>query len=255
MPVSLPQPAPWDAARDALRHVMQHAGDAARRLVIDISTMPRSCFLPVVATALRDVKTEIVVVTYAEPQDYGPLGLASEPTSPTIIPPFDWISSPALKKPTIAWIPILGFGPSFATTVYESLVESYDLRGRVFPLVGFPAFDPMFFERALSESGRGILDALEREHGLRDHFFYSASDNPFETKDAIDRLVAGMGNDIEWIGSPMGPKPMALGMALAALDRKVSIMLSQARSYHPDYSVGIKRVHAYVLKTAGIACY
>ena len=154
----------------------------------------------------------------------------------------------------IGWIPLLGFGPSFATTLYESLVDSFDLRGRVFPLVGFPAYDPSFFERTLTESARVILEALQTERGLRDQFLYAGADNPFETVDVVKRLVT-RAPSVAWIASPMGPKPMALGMCLAALDHNITMMICQARSYHPDYSSGVRCVHAYLLKLDGSRCY
>jgi hypothetical protein len=255
VPVDLPQPAPWETARLALVGLVRDAAKSGICLVLDITTMPRACFIPIVATALRAGDVDSVIAVYCEPLGYRTGTLATEPTAPTVIPPYDWMPSPARSRAPIGWIPVLGFGPSFATTVYESLVDSYDLGGRVFPLVGFPAFDPRFFDRVLTESARVILDSLRREMGLRDQFIYAAADNPFETREVLSRLIGGMGKGLSWVASPMGPKPMGLGTALAALDHEISIMISQARTYHPEYSFGKRRQHAYVLKLDGVRCY
>src|SRR5439155_12556491 len=136
--------------------------------------------------------------------------LSAEPTDPTIVPPFDHLPVGAGRL-EISWIPILGFGSTFANAVYEALVESYDLGGRVYPIVGFPAYQPVLYERVLTESVRGILDSLHTSpSGVRDQFLYANASDPFETRDCIARIVRRSRAGISWIGSPMGPKPMAL---------------------------------------------
>jgi hypothetical protein len=229
-------------------------GSAITTLVVDITTMPRICFFPLLAAAIDEASLRTIIVVYAEPNGYHAGALASEPSKPTVVPPFDYLPLARKSRTRIGWIPVLGFGPFFATSVYETLVDTYDLGGRTFPLIGFPAYSPRLFERVLDESARTVVQEV-RGDGLRDQFLYAAASDPFETRDTILRLIADGPPDVHWIGSPMGSKPMALGMLLAAKDNDLTVMIAQARSYNPEYSTGRKVVHAYVLRHNGRRAY
>jgi hypothetical protein len=97
------------------------------------------------------------------------------------------------------------------------------------------------------------LDSI-KSSGLRDQFTYARAADPFETRDTILRLVSSV-PDVHWMGSPMGSKPMALGMLLAASEVQLTILIARPRSYHPDYSSGSGLQHVYPLKVDGIKAY
>jgi hypothetical protein len=61
--------------------------------------------------------------------------------------------------------------------------------------------------------------------------------------------------DVQWIGTPLGPKPMSLGMLLAGLEEPITIYLTQARTYNPEYSIGIGATHGYLLRLNGARMY
>jgi hypothetical protein len=215
--------------------------------------MPRVCYLPIIHAALKDPRIETLLITYTQPKEYKLGALTSEPVDAIVIPPFGSLPRRTGQRPKIAWVPILGFEPCFATKISESLAE-YDWRGRVFPLIGYPAYEPTFFERTLNDSVRVVLDSAKGS-GLQDQFTYSKAADPFETRDTILRLMANSASDVHWMGSPMGSKPMALGMLLAASEASMTIIIARPRSYHPEYSSGSALQHVYPLKINGLTAY
>jgi hypothetical protein len=242
--------APWHVVRS---QVGRDFGAAGSTMVVDITTMPRLCFFPLIAAALAAPTIRNLVAVYSEPKSYGKGELESEPLAAMPVPPFDRFPTTGTSKQRISWLPILGFGPHFATTIYESLVDSCDLGGRVYPLVGFPAYQPQFFERVFNDSARHVIqEAKQHSARVRDQFRYAAANDPFETRDTILHLMeAGSAGD-HWVGSPMGPKPMALGMLLAAVQSQMTVMISPAKTYDPDYSTGHGPSHGYILKRDGV---
>jgi hypothetical protein len=214
-------------------------------LVLDMSSMPKVILFPLVVAALDNVLVRRLLVAYTEPQTYSRGTLQANPDIPASpMPGFNHLEAGRL----LAWIPLLGFGSYFTVHVHEAIGEAGRLDRRVFPLVGFPGFEPDFFDRMIFESGRRLVSSWA---DTGDRFLYAPAWDPFATQDvvirAIDELTA---SDVAWIGSPLGPRPMALGMMLAARARRMTLMNCQARSYHPEYSSGIRRVHVYPLKDA-----
>lgn len=253
-PTELPSPLAW---RDAVSIVSTlRRATTAEVLVVDITTMPRSTFFPVIKAALSSAEFQTVVAVYSEPGVYHSGNLASEPTNVSILSGFDQLTMAAgTARQDAAWIPILGFGPQFLTTVYESVMDTFEIASRVYPVLGFPAFEPRFFERALSDSGRAVLDLLKRSDTYGDQFVYSAATDPFDTATALARVVESSPDGLAWLGTPTGPKPMALGMLLAALAHPITVLIAPPRTYHPAYSSGSRRTHAYLLRRDGRPAY
>lgn len=214
-------------------------------LIIDITTMPNNCLFPLIRTALLDSRIKTIAVVYSEPQGYSPKLLRSDPQPPIGLRSFNYLV-PGSRTP-VGWIPILGFGSFFGSLIYDSIMSSFDLYDRVFPILGFPAFNPTLFDRMLLENVGGFLAMFQGHPAIGTQLLYSPAADPFLTKRTIQNAVKNFSN-IHWIGSPLGPKPMALGMALAAVETEMTILDCQARSYHPDYSHGCRSVHMYVIK-------
>lgn len=242
--------APWLVIRDALEAAFADA-QAPRRMVIDVTAMPRLCMFSVVEWALRQSGIDELTVSYTEPISYGSGPLHSEPTGATVVPPFDHLPATTVTRQDVSWIPILGFGPTFAREIFEAISSDYELGESIYPIIGFPAFDPSFFERCVADSS-GVF---ENNGIVHTQFRYACASDPFETRDVITRLMDATPPGHLWIGSPMGPKPMNLGMMLAAVDKPLTIMINQARTYHPDYSRGIGPTHMYVLREQGRRTY
>ena len=240
----------WDVCDEAIDTLLERSSNERIHIVVDISTLPRMCLFPIIARLMNESRVDTLVAVYSEPNSYGKGLLRAEPTQPTVVQPFDF--APTLGKPEVAWIPILGFNAAFADAVHTALTESYSLRNRLFPLIGFPAFEPTLFERVYREvaEGRFETDAAR----IKDRFRFAKAASPFDTRERILELVSSI-PEVHWIGTPMGPKPMALGMALAAMEAEITVLISPSRSYHPEYSEGTKRIDAYILRQGGQRAY
>lgn len=261
--IDLAGAAPWEQARDvALGFVELLKASGADIGVIDITTMPRICYYALLGTLLGQEHPASLIVVYSEPVGYGE-SLLGDHASAEGVPPFDRSLDidldprVAKPKPDVAWIPILGFGAIAPQKVFESIGTSYDLGDRVYPIVGHPAYDPMFYERVIKDTARDVLSNLiKARESLPDHLRFAAAWDPFETREVICELMDSHDPAVHWVGSPMGPKPMALGMLLAAAERRnLGIVVCRARSYSPDFSHGVKRCHAYLLRLNGSRAY
>jgi hypothetical protein len=257
--VQLLGPSPWYRALRALTETLDRAvATKVRTLIIDFTTMPRVLYLPIILKALRDTGIETLIAVYTQPLDYTKGPLTTEPVDAIVVPTFSELPIKGKERARIGWIPILGFGPCFATKITEYLAE-YNMAGRVYPLIGYPGYNPTFFERVLNDSARTLLELLERptteEHfSLRDHFIYASASDPYETREAVLRLT-NSAPGTHWVGTPMGPKPMALGLILAAAEASITMVIARPRSYHPDYSSGAERTLVYPLRIHGKSAF
>lgn len=243
--IDLMSAAPWAVVQSIASELEARAG--AGTVVLDATTFPRILLCPILAHLLRSGGCLNVGVAYAEPESYSGGELHSEPTGVRTLYGFDRIP---LKKREAAWIPILGFGPTFADQVYEWIGTSHDLSDRIFPMFGFPGFLAGAFERALSEGTR----LLKNSEVTANQYVYSPASDPFETRVAILNLI-NASPARTWFGSPMGPKPMTIGMVLAAIESDLTLAIDHARTYNPDYSKGVGRIHYYPLKRNGVKTY
>jgi hypothetical protein len=158
------------------------------------------------------------------------------------------------KTVPYGWIPILGFLSQYSALVFESLAESFAIDDRIYPMIGFPAFKPDFFERAFRDGGHGILRHSKMGENILRQMLVAAAADPFSTRSELLRLIDDQPK-VRWFGSPLGPKPMSIGLLLAAIERDITVVTCQPRSYNPEYSHGIGETHAYVLKENGQTTY
>lgn len=216
-------------------------------LVVDMTTMPKVVMFPLLRALLRAPQIGNLLVAYTEPGGYSRTALHVDP----IHPPASLAGLNRLEpgtRPDLAWIPILGFGSYFAGMIHESLVSAGSLEQRIFPLLGFPGFDPGLYHRVLLDNGRRLL-ALSSQPRVRDRFMFAPAWDPFATRDAILSAIELLPESVSWVGSPLGPRPMALGMLLAALrSQRLTVITAQARSYNPEYSSGAGKIHLYPIR-------
>jgi hypothetical protein len=103
--IELLKTSPWEKANRALEEVIKETvAQNASAFVIDITTMPRVCFFPVVQTALDDQRIRTLIIVYTEPEAYNLGTLSSEPAGVTIVPPFDRLPPPGRDPLKIGWI-------------------------------------------------------------------------------------------------------------------------------------------------------
>lgn len=114
--------APWQIVvrdlRSALPELSKKGIDC---VIVDITAMPRICFFPVIQYLLTHTSIGTIAAVYAEPGNYHPGALTSEPTQPIVVPPFDYLPPDASQSTKVAWIPILGFGSHFVETIFQAI--------------------------------------------------------------------------------------------------------------------------------------
>lgn len=70
----------WETAMKSLRELIsQHIENGSKRLILDMSTMPKLCLYPVVKLALEMDEIEFLLILYTEPLTYFGGPLHSEP--------------------------------------------------------------------------------------------------------------------------------------------------------------------------------
>jgi hypothetical protein len=153
--------------------------------------------------------------------------------------------TPIERNKPIVWIPSLGFKPRFTFKLWQN-INSLKIE-IIKPIIGFPAFGPDYYDRALIEHAKSFENNDQMfTKGLK-YPMYSPSNNPFQTysslKNQKDTFI-----DYSIVFSPLGPKPICLGMVLTAILKGISIYFLQAKSYYPDYSFGESTTWSYWIR-------
>lgn len=218
----------------------------AESIMLDITAMPKRVFLFLVKRLMASQTVRNLIVCYARPTSYkeGPLSGDAQP--PAALPGFGRIASATGTGVAIVSVGYMGFNLS------ELLQQ---LRGRkvkfIFP---FPPGSPSFRRnwRMLHQLGPAmpIQTDIQRVHSL----------DMFALLSSLHVEANEHSGPIDMI--PLGPKPHALAMALAArhIGDRAEIIYSQPRLYYPEYSAGLLRttdgrpdIKAYCLKRHGVS--
>lgn len=217
-------------------------------IVFDITCMPRIMYFPLLKYAIASKNVRQLLVVYSEPNSYDQGSLHRGPQQEIhFMHGFDHNS----RTSDAAWLPIIGFEESFFVTLHQTLKESYRFEGRVYPVLGFPAFDPSYYRRSINSAASLFFDKLSGYTQIRNRIRYGQANDPFDTYRTIMKLIDSHKKDYHWISSPMATKPMALGLLLAAIDRDISITIIQTNYYNENYSSGIGDSRFYLLKDEG----
>lgn len=208
-----------------------------KTLILDITTIPKTCYFAFLKWLLDGgLEKRDLIICYTKPQEYGNSSLSSDPTSPKLlIGDFNEFNE-------ILWIPLLGFKPTFTETIMEKIKEiNLETQMKIIPMIGFPPYRPDYFDKCL------ILHAKIRSPELTEALKYpslAAADDPFDVYKKLMKIFENSQNK-KIILSPLGSKPMSLGMALAAIQENIPVYSIQPRTYHPDYSKGEGETSAY----------
>jgi len=223
-----------------------------KTIVLDLTTIPKRCYFRFLKWLLDEGLGERdFIICYTKPQEYGSNEMESNPTNPeTLIGNFK-------KYDEILWIPLLGFKSEFTRKIMENIREmNLNSEMKIIPMIGFPSYRPDYFDKCLVSHakiesaeimGAELTEALKKP-------ILAVADDPFDTYRRIMNTIENY-EDKEIILSPLGPKPMALGMALAAIKANLPVYSIQARSYHPKYSIGEGESSAYWIKRDGEYTY
>jgi hypothetical protein len=212
-------------------------------IIVDVTTIPKVCYFPFLKWLIdRGLADRDLILCYTKPLEYGASEMESEPSSPGLL-----IGEFKSGK-DIIWIPSLGFKSTFTKTILEKVREiDREVEKKIMPMIGFPAYRPDYYDKVL------VLHVKEGDPELTESLknpILAAADDPFDVYYKIMEIVDNY-DDKDIILSPVGPKPMAIGLALAAIQRNLPVYAIQPRTYHPDYSVGQGSCSAFWIKRNG----
>lgn len=212
-------------------------------VVLDISTLPKRFSLYSIKKLINDERVSNLLVTYSRAARYPELAMCEDALPPSALQGF--ARTEPLRGPARM---VVGVG-YVALSVEEILDKAkHSKLDFVFP---YPPASPAF------RRNWELLSKLmpeDRPHNTEIHRI-----NGMDAFEVCDRLtIWGRGTDLDIL--PLGPKPHAVGMAMAylKLDGHAEIIYSQPQSYIPNYSEGIAidetgqaDVLAYCLKYNG----
>lgn len=223
------------------------------RVVLDITSMPKRWFFPLIRFLMASATVETLLVTYTSAQTYGDQ-LSSDPAALGPLPTFD---EPRTNESYDELVVGVGFAPLGLKDLFEADI------GKIRYLFPFPPGPPNFFRNWQ------FLRTLESEVENRNlrvedrwHVHMYDVPNAFE---ALCRLTKD--GNLSCALAPFGPKTLSLAMCMFALaaagagKEPVHVYYSQPRRYALDYTTGIREVNgipdikAYCLRINGRDLY
>ena len=220
---------------------------ASPDIILDISTMPKRWFFPILKLLIRDDRVQNLVITYASPMHYAET-LSENPDPIRMFPGFAGDGTTEYDSVVVG----IGFEPLGIPNLFTELRIS-----RIRLIFPFPPGPPAFlrnwmFVKPIEE----MTDT--QEIGTPDRVSIHLFDCP-QVFDAL-REMTDLGTRTAVL-APYGPKPMSLAMCLFSLAASnagkpaVPVYYSQPRRYAADYSTGVRGTNAYCVKLAGTNLY
>jgi hypothetical protein len=209
-------------------------GSSGRRVIFDITSMPKWWFFPLIRLLLDTPLVETLVVTYASAQSYSDQ-LSSDPSALGPLPTFD---EPRTREAYEELVVGVGFAPLGLKDLFEADI------GKIRYLFPFPPGPPNFFR---NWNFLRTLEAEVENRNLRVEDRWQV--HMYDVPSAFDALRTVTKNgDRSCALAPFGPKTLSLAMCLFALASRragkepVHIYYTQPRRYALDYTTGIKMV-------------
>lgn len=218
-------------------------------LILDITSMPKRYFFPILRRLCRDDNVRDLIITYTLPDRYAndgrPLseGAGAWTHLPGFLPPI-----PGAKELLIAGA---GFPSHNLKTFSDVLVEQEPIQ----MLIPFPA--PL---EAVYQAWQSVhrLEGTPNGSGKFRNFRVPAND----ISSTFDRIVSLTRNDnTQPAFAPFGPKPISAAMCLFAAQKECAAYYPQPTAYHPNYTIGVAKsegvdaVLSYWVKESGNFLY
>jgi hypothetical protein len=228
-----------------ISEVAKTAVGGGESVILDITSIPKRFFFPMLRELVTSNGVRDLVVTYTSPADYANDAPLYEDIEPwRVLPGFGG----GRTRPDI-WIVSVGF-------LVESLRQYVgdNPQDKMKVLVPFPA--PLAVLRRTWESIANL------EHGHSSDRFDKHRVETLDLSAAFDRIYSLASNPARHVAfAPFGPKPTSAAMCLYAIQRNSSVHYPQPTVYHPDYSKGIRNndpataISAYWIKHQGEFLY
>lgn len=210
--------------------------------ILDISAIPKKIYVPFLKWALENEKFNNVVICYTKPKEYTTEELELEQQRPeTLIGYYK-------RDRDIIWIPSLGFKSEFTKSIWDFIKNINSptriLKKEITPILGFPAYRPDFYDKSLINHIKTFEKNSEFLKGLQEKKISASADDPFQIYHLLKNILKN--NDgKEIILTPLGPKPIAFGLTLFAINYNLPLVSVQAKTYHPEYSKGASETDCY----------
>jgi hypothetical protein len=207
---------------------------AGQNVIVDISTLPKRYFFPIVKTILRSKTIVNFAVTYTRAEQYSNEPLSVDPEPWRNLPLF----GPPLPEPN-RYETSLVIGLGYELLGLPSMLRDQPFRG----LKKYSLFFPFPATPAGYKRNWEFNRQLENELGSAK--IEHARVNAYDIPGIYDSIISHTNIARDYtIFAPFGPKPMSLAMCLycAHHENISSAYYTQPRAYNPQYSCGIKMV-------------
>jgi hypothetical protein len=206
-------------------------------IVLDITSLPKRFFFPILKTMVNSTKVRNLLVTYTSPASYVEGELYEDIEPWRTLPEFGGTRN----KPDL-WVVSVGF---LVESLRQYVGGSPEEKMKI--LIPFPS--------ALAVLRRTWLSVANLEQGHSDGRFDKYRVETLDMSAAFDRICSLAGNPPKHLAfAPFGPKPTSAAMCIYALQRESSVHYPQPTVYHPEYTKGIRNndpesaVNAYWVK-------
>lgn len=223
---------------------------SASSVVLDITTLPKRFFLFAFKRLMDSAVVQDLVVTYARAATYPETPLCEDALPPAAFQGFGRIEPAGDRARMVVGV---GYVPLSVGELLER-AKTFKL-DFIFP---FPPASPASRRNWRLLSMLLLDDDIPRDTEI--HRIHAL--DPFEVFDRVTSWAHSSSMDIDMI--PLGPKPHALGMAMAymRLGGRAELIYSQPQVYGAKYSEGVAidangrpEIVAYCLKKAGKAMF
>ena len=196
-------------------------------VIIDISSLPKRFFFPMIKRALQTPRIKNLLVCYTIPRTYRQGEMAENFDGWRTIPLFQ--GDVLDEKPDVF---VVGAGHMAMGLPEQVEATTGSVKVRVF--VPFPGHPDSL--RPVWEFVRDI----ERNSNRVERKVVAARDVP----EVFNYLIAETLNEQRVLLAPFGPKPISVAMCIFACNAKPqpAVYYTQPRAYPPDYSTGVMMV-------------
>jgi hypothetical protein len=231
---------------DILDFCEEFLSEAGSSVVLDVSSMPKRFFYPILRVLFKSARVSDLLVTYAIPKSYTDDKLAINCDDWSHLPTF---SGKYTRDPTQMLIVNVGFEPMGLPVE----IGEEDTR-RIKLLFPFPA-PPQSVRRAWD-----FVQTLQkgRNPATFDLFRVDVKD----VSDAFERLKSITDNGRKRAAlAPFGPKSISVAMCLFATLAESEVFYTQPTAYHPQYSQGVSlrngspEIYGYWIRMGGRPLY
>lgn len=234
---------------DPLHKILLAAEELQRdhkSIVLDISSLPKRFFFPLLRSFSRSDSVKDLVLTYTAAQEY----VEREPLTENFGP---WAHLPGFPG-TVNTDELLVVGVGFMVESLQQHFTEMVKHEAIKMLIPFPA--------PLSAVRRAWESVYNLESHRSDKKFSEYQVDALDISAAFDRIRSIVSDRTAPLAfAPFGPKPVSAAMCLYAMQSNSVVYYPQPKVYHPDYSRGVqvvegkRAVYGHWIKHAGEFLY